>query len=144
MSAPSPNDAQESVVFGFDGSNGEGQEPLVAALNTARSWSVSFNFQLTDCQEDVWRSLFGLPPVEREHSVLVKFKPEKVSAPRHPVKGWPYVGKRYRQACRRWQRDLKRWKRSDGLASWGLYFPRAAINQESPTTYSITPRTWCP
>ena len=37
------------------------------------------------------------------------------------------MGKKYRIACRRWQRAVKAWERNGGLTSTRIYIPRATI-----------------
>lgn len=72
----------DKVEFGFDGSYAD--ETVEYVFPTTEPSSMSFTFNLLEMADP-----------KRLLSLLCLG---------HPVKGAPYVGKKYRQACRQWQR----------------------------------------
>lgn len=112
-------------------------EPLI----TSTDRQFSFSLEGIDFDRELLHLYYGeLPPPPVERSLLIKFTPEPWPEPRHPIKGQPYVGKRYRQECRRWQRRHKAWRRGPKVQHTGIFIPRAAIDVVGPGEYSITPR----
>ena len=116
--------------------SGEVEEsPLV---ETYPDLSEGFSFNLTHWNEDALSLFYGSAPPGPTHAVVIEYR-EPWLEPVHPRKGWPYVGKRYRQACRAWKRLHRRWKRArrPKVQKVEVYIPRATIEPTGPATYSV-------
>ena len=100
------------------------------------SWAVS----MADVSKEMFDLAFGMMAATQHFAAVIEVATTH-PMPQHPVKGYPYVGKRYRQACREWQRKVKAWKRSTPHRK-RLYFPDLTVESYSERDAQLTARLY--